>query len=219
MKILDTPRSGSQGMTTASRNRSGKYLRQRAMPTQPRTAAQINARSRLTSQAAAWRGLTDNQRAAWQAFAASFTVNNSLGTTINLTGAQCFVKVNTTNLLIGDATVTTPPALPAFAAALTTGLTLTAGTPAVKIAGSGTLTGVKYMMFASPQLSAGVSYCGSFRYLATFTNFTTGFMDLTTAYSAKFGAPIVGKKIFVKVVQSQLGMQDNGTLYAGIVQT
>ena len=35
-------------------------------------------------------------------------------------------------------------------------------------------------------------------------------------YTAKWGAPIVGKKYFVKVVQEQLGMQDNGTLFTAI---
>jgi hypothetical protein len=42
-------------------------------------------------------------------------------------------------------------------------------------------------------------------------------MSLQTAYVAKFGALIVGKKVFVKIVQSQDGMQDNGSLFATIV--
>ena len=79
------------------------------MPTQPRSASQVNARARLTTCAAAWRGLTAGQMASWQAFALSFTVVNSLGSAINLTGTQCFCKVNCVNLLLARAIVLVPP--------------------------------------------------------------------------------------------------------------
>lgn len=217
MKILDVPQSGSVGARTSSRNRSGQYVRQRAIPTQPRTVAQIAARSRLTTQSAAWRGLTDAQRAAWNAFAQSFTVTNSLGTTINLTGAQCFIKVNTVNLLNGDATVNTPPALPSFLAVTVTGVTAVAATPLISLQGVNPAAGTKFMIFASPQLSAGVSFNGKYAYLSTQQTFTTGSMSIQSVYAARYGALIVGKKIFVKVVQSQAGMQDNGTAFSAIV--
>jgi hypothetical protein len=219
MKILDIPQSGSVGAVTSSHNRSGQYRRQRSMPTQPRTTAQINARSRLTTQSAAWRGLTDAQRAAWASFANSFTVVNSLGAAIQLTGHQCFVKVNTTNLVNGDSVVTSPPALPAFVACTVTGLTATAGTPVFTIQGTTPAGTTKYQIYASPQLSAGVSYNNNFRLITVGTTFTTGNLDIKTAYVTKFGAVIAGKRIFVKVVQSQAGMQDNGTLFSVIVAT
>ena len=217
MKILDVPQSGSVGARTSSRNSSGQYVRQRAMPTQPRTASQINARARLTSQSAAWRGLTPAQMAAWIAFGQSFTIVNSLGTAIHLTGAQCYIKVNSVNLLNGDATVNVPPILPVFIACTATGVTAVAATPLIQIAGTTPAGTTKFMIFASPQLSAGVSFNGNYRYLQTSTTFTAGELSIQTAYAAKFGALIVGKKIFVKVVQSQAGMQDSGTLFTAIV--
>lgn len=217
MKILDIPQSGSVAATVSSRNRSGQYRRTRAIPVQPRTVAQVAARSRLTSQAAAWRGLTDAQRAAWNAFALSFTVTNSLGQTINLTGAQCFVKVNTVNLLNGDATVNLPPALPAFVAVTVTGVDATAATPLIELSGVNPAAGTKFMVFGSPQLSAGVSFNGRYAYLTTNQVFAAGKMSIQTVYAARYGALIVGKKIFVKVVQSQAGMQDSGTVFSTIV--
>ena len=217
MKILDVPQSGSVGARTSSRNRSGQYVRQRAIPTQPRTPAQVAARARLSDTSAGWRGLTDAQRAAWNAFGQSFTVTNSLGTTINLTGAQCYAKVNTVNLLNGDASVTAPPALPSFLAATTTGITATAGTPTLTIQGAAPATGTKFMIFVSPQLSAGVTFNGRYSWIMTGQTFTTGNMSILTPYTAKFGALIAGKRVFVKVVQSQAGMQDNGTVYTTIV--
>lgn len=217
MKILDVPQSGSQGSKTASRNRGGQYIRQRAFPVQPRTAAQVNQRARLTTNSAAWRSLTGAQQAAWIAFGNSFTVTNSLGVPINLTGAQAYNKVNCVNMLNGDATVSTPPALPSFVAASVTGLTAVAATPAIKLAGTSPAAGTKFMVYVSAQVSAGVNFMNDWRYIETFTAATGGFFDITTAYTAKFGALIVGKKIFAKVVQSQDGMQDNGTLFSAIV--
>jgi hypothetical protein len=219
MKILDVPQSGSVGARTSSRNRSGQYVRQRAIPTQPRTPAQVAARASLSDQSASWRGLTDPQRAAWNAFAQSFTVTNSLGTTINLTGAQCFVKVNTTNVKNGDAAVTAPPALPSFLTNTCTGLVATAGTPTLEISGTAPAMGTKFMVYASPQLSAGVSFNGKYVWLQTSQTFTSGEMSILTAYTARYGALIAGKKLFVKVVQSQAGMQDNGTVFSIIVGT
>lgn len=216
MKILDVPQSGSVAATTSSRNRSGQYRRTRALPTQPRTTAQVNQRARLTSQSAAWRGITAAQRAGWNAFANSFTVVNSLGTTIQLTGHQCFIKVNTVNLLLGAATVAVPPALPVFVANTVTAVTGVSGTGIIKAAGTSPAAGTTYMFFATPQLSPGVTFTNNFRYLASFTVATGGFFDFSTAYAAKFGALILGKQVVVKVVQSQAGMQDNGTFFSCI---
>lgn len=217
MKYIGAPQSGSQADTVASRNRGGQYYRNRAMPTQPNSAAQINQRARLTTNAAGWRGLTDAQRAAWTAFGNSFTVTDSLGQSRNLTGAQCYTKVNCVNQLNGDAIVSTPPALPSFVACTATGLTATAGTPVFTIQGATPAGTTKHMVYASPQRSAGVSFENDFRWLQTSTTYTTGSLDIKTAYTAKFGALIAAKKIFVKVVQVQVAMQDNGTLFSVIV--
>lgn len=216
MKILDVPQSGSVGAVTSSRNRSGQYRRQRAIPTQPRTPAQVRARASLTDLSAAWRGLTDAERAAWNAFGNSFTVTNSLGSTINLTGAQCYVKVNTVNLLNGDAAVAIPPSLPAFDPLTATGITANGTTPAFTVDGAAPAAGTLFMVFASPALSAGVSFNGRYSWIQTSQAFTSGHMSILTAYTAKFGALITGKRYFVKIVQSQDGMQDNGTVFTVI---
>jgi hypothetical protein len=161
--------------------------------------------------------LTGPQRAAWNAFAQSFSVVNSIGATIQLTGAQCYVKVNTVNVKNGDAVVSAPPALPAFLACTVTAVTAVAATPLIQLAGVAPAAGTKFMIFASPQLSAGVTFNANFRWLQTSQTFTAGQMSIQTSYAARYGALIVGKQIFVKVVQSQAGMQDNGTIFSCIV--
>lgn len=189
------------------------------MPTQPRTASQMLARSRMSSQSAAWRGLTEAQRAAWNGFANSFTLVNSLGSTISLTGHQAYVKINSVNLANSDSVVTSPPALPSFGAVTATGITMTAGTQLFSINGTSPTGAVKHMIYASPQLSAGVSYNAQFRLVATVTTYAAGVYNLLSAYTAKFGALVATKKVFVKVVQSNAGFQDNGTVFTGVVGT
>jgi len=217
MKYIGAPQSGSQADSVASRNRGGQYYRNRAMPTQPNSAAQINQRARLTTNAAGWRGLTDAQRAAWTAFGNSFTVTDSLGQSRNLTGSQCYTKVNCVNQLNGDAIVAAPPALPAFVACTATAIAAAAGAATFTIAGVTTAAGTKHMIYGSPQRSAGVSFENDFRWLQTSSTYTAGSLDIKPAYVAKFGALIAAKKIFIKVVQAQAAMQDNGTLFSAIV--
>jgi hypothetical protein len=217
MKYLGVAQSGSAGAMTASRNSSGQYYRNRAIPTQPRSPAQVARRATLSALSAGWRGLTAAQMTAWIAFGQSFTVTNSLGTAIHLTGLQSYVKVNSVNTLTGVSIVSTPPALPTFLPSTTTGVTAVAATPLIAVTGAAPAGGTLFMIFASPQVSAGVSFQGNYRYLQTSQTFTAGSMSIQTAYAAKFGALISGKKIFVKVVQSQAGMQDNGTLYSVVV--
>lgn len=216
MKIIDIPQSGSVGAVTSSRNRSGQYRRARAIPTQPRTVSQMAARARLSALAAGWRGLTSAQIAAWNAFGQSFTVTNSLGTTINLTGLQCYIKVNTVNLLNGVSVVNNPPALPAFVANLVTGITVNATTPAFTLDGAAPAAGTLYMVYCSPALSPGITFNGRYSWIVSTPTFTTGHAPILTPYTAKFGALVVGKQYFVKVVQDQAGMQDNGTVFRAI---
>lgn len=186
------------------------------MPTNPNTAAQAVARARLSNMSAGWRGLTEAQRANWNGFAASFTITNALGSSIYLTGHQAYVKVNTVLLLIGSAAVSVPPALPAFGACSATGLTGLVATPIIKVAGVTPTGGATHMVYASAQRSAGVTYENDLRYIKNVSTYTAGYADITTEYVAKFGALIVGKKVFVQVVQVIAGMQDNGTMFSWI---
>jgi hypothetical protein len=75
------------------------------------------------------------------------------------------------------------------------------------------------MLYASGQLSAGVSYCNTWKYLGDCSTFTAGVFNALTVYTAKYGTLIAGKQVFVKIVQCQSGMQDNGTVFSGIVGT
>src|SRR6266702_5389643 len=126
MKILDVPRSGSYAGVTSSRNRNGQYVRSRATPVNPRSNAQVAARTRQTVNAAAWRSLTSAQRAGWLSLGAEMTRTDALGQSYNLTGFQAYCSINNILSVCGSALVSDAPALATPSGLLTMTITLTA---------------------------------------------------------------------------------------------
>lgn len=96
---LATQMSGSIGGLTGSRNRSGLYLRARAVPVDPNTSRQQVVKSSMTSLVNAWvETLTDPQRVSWNDYAANVPVTNALGDSVNNTGQNWFVACNVPRL-------------------------------------------------------------------------------------------------------------------------
>lgn len=199
MKFLDVPRSGSYQGVTSSRNRNGQYLRTRATPVQPRSAAQLSVRAHQSTNAAAWRTLTATQRDGWTSLGYQMTRTDSLGQSQNLTGFQAYCSVNNLNLLVGNAAVSTPPALVTPTALLTITPTITGAGPAFSVAFTPTplAAGQKVIIRAGPQRSAGRSFESDFRVMFVGAAASASPAVILTAYQAKFGSPITGGRIFV----------------------
>ena len=209
MKILDIPQSGKRGLTVSMGGRYGQVSRALVIPSNPRTAAQLNVRQLMSTQAAAWRALTQAQRAAWIAAAALDKSRSRLGQSGPLTGSQLFVKVNVNLTLFGQAAVNMPPAQPVFPALAPQNLVITnaGGVIAIKLtcpADPGENTIVRA---AAPQ-SAGRQVCNDFRILGVCPAPVLGSSDVTALYSARFGAPAVGSKVFVRCNQFVDGYED-----------
>lgn len=101
---------GSIGGTTYSRNRGGSYARNRTVPINPQSISQTRARSDLAFYSVGWNSLTDNQRAAWNAYAETVQAINVLGESITYTGQQMYIRSNTLLNLAGQPAVTAAPA-------------------------------------------------------------------------------------------------------------
>jgi hypothetical protein len=217
MKILDVPQSGSVGGVTSSRNRFGQYKRARAIPVNPRSAAQGLVRSRMSANAALWRTLTGAQRAGWNDLGLSMVRSDALGQSYTLTGFQAFCSVNNTLASSGAAGVLAPPALTTPTGLLTGVLTATAATLSFAYTTTPLGAGVKAQVFASPQRSAGRAFEGDFRDLQTTLAAAASPVDLFAAYSSKFGAPVVGNRIFVSVVTTLNGFQSGALITSAVV--
>lgn len=100
--------SGSVGGNTYSRNRYGRYMRQKSIPVNPNTARQVVIRAALAYLTARWSDtLTALQRAAWNLYGSNVTMLNKLGETIYLSGFNHYIRSNSirkqANLSVIDA--------------------------------------------------------------------------------------------------------------------
>lgn len=196
MKYLGPTQSGSYDGTTASRNTFGQYYRRRAVPVQPRTAAQLAVRARMANNAAAWRGLTDAQRADWKSLGSQISRTDALGQAYTFNGFMAYTSVNNNKLAAGDATVSTPPTLTDPGTVSTVTVTLTSASFSIAYTPTPLGAGVRAFMFCSPQLSAGRAFNGDYRLISVTAAAAASPANILTAYTAVFGAPVTGNRIF-----------------------
>jgi hypothetical protein len=199
MKFLGPPQSGSSAGQTASRNTFGQYWRTRSIPVNPNSTQQGVARARLALYAAGYRALTDAQRAGWRTLGLSMTRSDSLGQSYTLSGLQAYVSVNTLNAAASNSAVADAPALITPAALLTATVTLTAAAFSIAYTTTPLAAGTKLFTFVSPQRSAGRAYESDFRLLAVSAAAAASPADVYAAYVNKFGVPIVGNRIFLRL--------------------
>jgi hypothetical protein len=114
MKILDIPQSGKRGLNVSQAGQFGQMSRTLAIPSNPRTPAQMGVRNILSRVSASWRALSEAQRAAWTAAGKDAKSSSRLGQSGTLSGFLLFTKINCTLAQFGQDTVTAPPAVPQF---------------------------------------------------------------------------------------------------------
>ncbi len=217
MKILDVPQSGSLAGQTSSRNRFGQYRRTRAIPVNPSSTAQQEARTILQTNAAAWRALTSEQRAGWDALGASMTRQDSLGQTYTLTGAQAHASVNGNRLHAGDAVVTAAPGL-ITPDPITIGvITLTVAAHTIAFTPTPLAAGERLFVYLSPQRSAGRSYEGDLRLIYVSAAALASPADVETDYNARMGLPIVGNRVFYSILRYKLGFVSTPAVTSAVV--
>lgn len=207
MKQLIPPSSGSIAGTVYSRNRYGQYCRNRTSPVQPRTSAQLNQRARMSTNAAAWRALTDAQRAGWLSLGLAITRTDSLGQVYTLNGFGAYCSVNNNKLDAGDAAVSDAPAIVTPADLATVTLTLTAAAFSIAYTATPLPASTRLFIFASPQRSAGVFFNNDYRLLAVTAAAAASPHNLLVAYTAKFGVPVVGNRVFLSLATYKAGFK------------
>ena len=145
--------------------------------------------------------MTQAGRDAWNAFGATLTITDRLGRKFVPSGIQIYQRISRNLHTIAVAPLALPPVSQVISSplALTVLLAHTASVFTVDCS-SEPGTGEVPVVFVGPQQSPGVSTPGKkLRYLFKAAAATAGPYDIYAAYVAKFGAPIIGKKIFVGV--------------------
>lgn len=217
MKVLTSPQSGSQAGTTASRNRFGQYTRTRAIPVNPNTAAQGAVRARLALNSAAWRQLTAAQRAGWADLAASLVRTDALGQSYSMQGNQAYASVNNNRVFTGLTPVSDAPAVSTPVALATVTVTLTAASFSIAYTATPLAAATYLAVYCSPQRSAGRGYESDFRFIKLSAAAAASPLAILTEYTAKFGVPVVGNKIFIVCRTITLGFESGPFLTSAIV--
>jgi len=103
---------GSVGGITASRNTMGQYLRCKASPVQPRTAAQQERRYDFQKLVREFQSLTAAGIQEWIDFASAWPVLDKFGDSISVTALNWYITLNARLMAAGVASQTAPPLNP-----------------------------------------------------------------------------------------------------------
>lgn len=199
--ILDSIK-GKAGNAVFQGGPGSTRVRQKVSPANPKSAAQTSQRALVTSISKAWAGLTETQRTGWNTAAASgnWTLTDAVGGTFNPSGQQLYMQLNLNLELAGQSQISDAPAKASFPTLSIGALTMTAGTPAMSLAFTGTLgSGKTLIVSGCAQQSTGVMSVKStsLRFVQRATG--TSPINMLSAYTAKFGSLVAGQKVFVKL--------------------
>src|SRR5215831_537288 len=217
MKFLGEPRSGPLAGQTNSRNRFGQYVRSRAVPVNPNSTFQAAVRSRLALNAAAWRALTDVQRAGWTSLGLQMVRTDSLGQSYNLTGFAAYCSVNNNNLAAGNAVVSTAPTFLTPSGLLTATPTLTSAAFSIAYTATPLGAGIRLFAYCSPQRAAGRAFEADYRLIAVSAAAAASPLVIFTAYQSRLGTPVTGNRIFMSFTLYNSGFESPPLLVNQIV--
>jgi hypothetical protein len=135
-----------------------------------------------------------------------------------LTGQQLFNKINCTLAQFGQDSVDAPPARPAFPKLAPQGLVITnaGGVITLKLTCPAD-PGENTIVRGSKSVSQGYEKFTDFRVLGACPAAVANVADITNLYTARYGVPPVGTKVFVRVNQFINGWEDVPITYAAIV--
>jgi len=142
---------------------------------------------------------------------------DSLGSSYTLNGFLAYCSVNNNNVAAGNAIVSDAPELVTPATILTAVITLTAASMSIAYTVTPLAAGSRLMSFVSPQMSAGRSFNNDFRLLAVSAAAAASPAVLLTAYTAKFGVPVVGNRIFFSFTTYLSGFQSGPLVTSAVV--
>ena len=180
----------------------------------------MTVRDNLSRVAARWRALTEPQRVEWMGAASAVMSTSRLGQSGALSGFQLFTKINCTLAQFGQEQVDTPPLRPQFADLAVQGLVITntGGVIALSLTCPAN-PGENTIVRGSKPVSQGVEVCKDFRILGTCPAPADGAADITGLYTARYGVPKVGTKVYVQVNQAVDGWESLPRTYSAIVPT
>lgn len=190
---------GKLGGHVFTKTKSGATMRTKVTPVNPQTAAQASARSRLGGNSQAWASLSEEQRSGWNALASETSKTNIFGDQYFPSGKNLFTSVNNNLIMTGNASIANAPTfieLP-FITLMVVAVTVSNGEISLQVDITGSSVGTALVIEASKPSSPGkYNFDGSFRQIMVAGGgVPPAPKALWDAYTAKFGAPVLDKKI------------------------
>ena len=178
----------------------------------------MTVRNNLSRVAARWRALQETQRVAWMAAAKEAMSNPHLNQSGNLSGFLLFTKINCTLAQFGQDEVDAPTERPQFPALAPQALVITnaSGVITLKLT-CPTDPGQNTIVRGAAPLSQGREVCKDFRILGACPAPAQGSANITSLYTARYGEPPVGKKVYVQVNQAIDGWESLPVTFWAIV--
>lgn len=209
MRILDIPQSGQCGTNVSVQTRYRQVRRRYAAPRDRHTPAQVGIRSKFGRVVSCWRGLTDEQRAAWRPATEGVHSRSRLGQSGRLSGYLLFIKVNSNLAYQGLPLVTTPPERPGFEDNPVSALVVTniGGELEIKLSVPRPPAAPVLVLGTYPR-SAGVSFAKHFAILGMLPAAEGGYSNITDLFVGRYGIPPAGTRIFIRTRQVINGWKD-----------
>jgi hypothetical protein len=119
--------------------------------------------------------------------------------------------------MVGDAAITDATALVTPPTLLTATVTLTAAAFSIAFTPTPPAAGTRVVAYCSPQRSAGRSFESDLRFILAGTAAGASPLVLTSAYTAKFGIPVTGNRVFISLVTVKGGFESGPLLTSAVV--
>jgi hypothetical protein len=219
MKVIDTPRTGKIGTQVAYRSPYGQCFHQYVVPRNPQTEAQVRSRGSFGAASSGWGGkLTEAQRERWAAAAQTVPSHPRLDQYSHLSGHQLCVKINNTLRCVGQPPVNEPPAPVVFSPSPVGQLTiLNDVADGVRLALSVGVVTDDIMLYGAAPCSEGRMKHRRVCYLGLLGRAAAGQCDITAQYTARFGQPAPGQKVFVVTSQQRNGWKGKDEVTSAVV--
>lgn len=142
---------------------------------------------------------------------------DALGQSYTLNGFGAFCSVNNNKAAAGDASLTDAPALETPSTVLTATITLTAAAFSVAYTPTPMPASTRLFIYTSPQRSAGRSFEADIRLLAVTAAAAASPHNALAAYTARFGVPVVGNRVFISLQSYKGGFLSGPLLTSAVV--
>lgn len=194
--------SGKIGGSVASRNSGGAYFRVKVSPLNPQTISQAAARNKLASFSQGWRSLTESQRDSFNSAVDGYTTTDIFGDSIKPSGKNLYTRLNINLSNVGVSPITSPllPSSVASMSSLSLIVDVSSSQFDVVFAPTPVVANQAFIVEASPCLSLGKKFVKNlYRKIGFIDSAATSPATFWSEYSAKFGTPVSGTKIFIRV--------------------